>query len=104
MEGDIITMSELFRFERSGLDKEGKVMGQIKATGVVPVFCKRLAGARHRSASLGVPHMTVGTLIFIGLIFGAVFLLAQALIVPARRERAHSPRHARETPTHSVRP
>ena len=42
MEGDIITMSELFRFERSGLDAEGKVLGQLKATGVVPAFCKRL--------------------------------------------------------------
>jgi pilus assembly protein CpaF len=43
MEGDIITMSELFKFERSGLDSGGKVIGRIRATGVVPGFYKNLA-------------------------------------------------------------
>ncbi len=43
MEGDIITMSELFTFERSGVDAEGNVLGRIKATGVVPGFYKSLA-------------------------------------------------------------
>jgi pilus assembly protein CpaF len=43
MEGEIITMSELFTFERSGLDADGKVIGRLKATGVVPAFYKRLA-------------------------------------------------------------
>ena len=43
MEGDIITMSELFKFERSGVDSDGKVAGRIRATGVVPGFYKNLA-------------------------------------------------------------
>jgi pilus assembly protein CpaF len=43
MEGDIITMSELFTFDRSGVDNDGKVVGRIKATGVVPGFYKNLA-------------------------------------------------------------
>lgn len=43
MEGDIITMSELFTFDRSGVDADGKVVGRIKATGVVPGFYKNLA-------------------------------------------------------------
>jgi pilus assembly protein CpaF len=43
MEGDIITMSELFTFDRSGVDGDGKVVGRIKATGVVPGFYKNLA-------------------------------------------------------------
>jgi pilus assembly protein CpaF len=43
MEGDIITMSELFTFERSGIDGDGKVVGRIRATGVVPGFYKNLA-------------------------------------------------------------
>jgi len=43
MEGDIITMSELFTFDRSGIDGDGKVVGRIKATGVVPGFYKNLA-------------------------------------------------------------
>ena len=43
MEGDVITMSEIFAFERTGVDKEGNVLGKLKATGVVPGFQRRLA-------------------------------------------------------------
>ena len=42
MEGDVITMSELFAFERQGLDKEGNVKGVLKATGIVPAFHENL--------------------------------------------------------------
>jgi pilus assembly protein CpaF len=42
MEGDIITMSELFRFDRKGVDSEGKVRGELKATGIVPGFHQAL--------------------------------------------------------------
>ncbi|GAB3100838.1 CpaF family protein [Aestuariicella hydrocarbonica] len=42
MEGDIITISELFRFDRRGLDAEGKVLGEFRATGIVPSFYERL--------------------------------------------------------------
>ncbi|WP_373186000.1 CpaF family protein [Halopseudomonas sp.] len=37
-EGEIITMSEIFRFEREGVDTEGGVVGCYLATGVVPGF------------------------------------------------------------------
>ena len=43
MEGDVITMSEIFAFERTGVDKEGNVLGELKPTGVVPGFQRRLA-------------------------------------------------------------
>jgi pilus assembly protein CpaF len=42
MEGDVITMSELYLFERHGLDDEGNVKGEFKATGIIPGFMKRL--------------------------------------------------------------
>jgi pilus assembly protein CpaF len=42
MEGDIITMQEIFHFERRGVDKDGHVIGQFKATGVRPRFAERL--------------------------------------------------------------
>jgi pilus assembly protein CpaF len=42
MEGDVITMSELFTFERKGLDADGKVLGQMRATGIIPAFHKDL--------------------------------------------------------------
>jgi pilus assembly protein CpaF len=43
MEGEIITMSELFKFERDGLDEEGNVLGSLKPTGIVPGFHKTMA-------------------------------------------------------------
>ncbi|GAA3722556.1 CpaF family protein [Oceanisphaera sediminis] len=43
MEGETITMSEIFTFERTGIDAEGKVLGRHKPTGVMPNFYDRLA-------------------------------------------------------------
>jgi pilus assembly protein CpaF len=43
MEGEVVTMSEIFTFERRGLDADGNVLGELKATGVVPAFQRRLA-------------------------------------------------------------
>jgi pilus assembly protein CpaF len=42
MEGDIISMQEIFRFEQTGVDHDGKVLGQFSATGVRPRFADRL--------------------------------------------------------------
>ncbi len=42
MEGDIITMSEIFNFARTGLDDQGMVTGYFTATGVVPNFYEKL--------------------------------------------------------------
>src|SRR5712672_3470859 len=43
MEGDIISMSEIFTFRRTGVDAEGNVQGRLEATGVVPAFHKRVS-------------------------------------------------------------
>jgi pilus assembly protein CpaF len=42
MESDIITMQEIFVFEKSGISQEGKVLGRFRATGVRPKICERL--------------------------------------------------------------
>jgi len=42
MEGDIISMQEIFRFEQTGVDADGKVLGHFCATGVRPRFTERL--------------------------------------------------------------
>jgi len=42
MEGEIITMSEIFRFERTGIDAEGNVQGYFTTTGIVPKFLDKL--------------------------------------------------------------
>ncbi len=38
MEGEIVTMAEIFRFDRQGIDAQGQVIGQYCATGIVPNF------------------------------------------------------------------
>jgi len=43
MEGDVITMSEIYTFRRTGIDAKGNVLGKLEATGVVPAFQKRVA-------------------------------------------------------------
>jgi len=42
MEGATITVQELFRFEQRGVDKEGKVTGDYRATGVRPKLLERI--------------------------------------------------------------
>ncbi len=36
MEGEIITMSEIFKFQRQGMDEDGNVIGYFTATGIIP--------------------------------------------------------------------
>jgi len=45
MEGDVITMQEVFVFEKAGLNKDGKVVGRFRATGVRPKCSERLKAA-----------------------------------------------------------
>jgi len=42
MEGDVITMQEIFRFDKVGVGPDGRVLGRFVATGVRPKVCERL--------------------------------------------------------------
>ena len=42
MEQDVITMQDIFIFDRTGLNREGKVMGRFRATGVRPKCAEKL--------------------------------------------------------------
>jgi pilus assembly protein CpaF len=42
MEGDVITMQEIFRFDKLGVGQDGRVLGRFVATGVRPKVCERL--------------------------------------------------------------
>ncbi len=57
MEGDIITMSDLFKFEQTGIDANGKIAGRMVSTGLRPMFSPRLevVGYRLRPEIFGVP-------------------------------------------------
>ena len=45
MEGEIVTMQDIFRFERKGVGKDGESLGNHVATGVQPRFLDRLRAA-----------------------------------------------------------
>ena len=42
MEGDVITMQDIFTFERQGVGEDGRVLGRFRATGLRPRFTERL--------------------------------------------------------------
>jgi pilus assembly protein CpaF len=42
MEGDTVVLTDLFKFEQTGVSTEGKVIGQLKPTGIRPLFTPRL--------------------------------------------------------------
>lgn len=42
MEGDVIILQDIFRFEQKGLDNKGKVKGDFVFTGVMPKFIQKL--------------------------------------------------------------
>ena len=49
MEGNTVTMTEIFTFHRTGVDAHGNVLGEHVATGIVPGFYRRL---KQRGVSL----------------------------------------------------
>ena len=52
MEGETITMQEIFQYERTGVDKEGTVIGRFRPTGIRPRFAERL-----KSCGLQLPRV-----------------------------------------------
>jgi pilus assembly protein CpaF len=42
MEGDTIVLTDIFKFEQTGISKDGMVMGELKPTGIRPLFSPRL--------------------------------------------------------------
>jgi pilus assembly protein CpaF len=43
--GEVVSMQDIFLFEKRGLDAEGKVRGRFHATGVMPKFAEKLIAA-----------------------------------------------------------
>ena len=42
MEQETITMQEIFNFEKTGVEKDGKVLGDFRPTGIRPKFMERM--------------------------------------------------------------
>jgi len=45
MEGDTVVLTEIFKFEQTGIGEGGKIEGTIKPTGMRPIFGSRLEAA-----------------------------------------------------------
>jgi len=48
MEGDIVTLQDIFVFEKRGLTPDGRVRGRFCATGILPKFNEKLLVAGQR--------------------------------------------------------
>jgi pilus assembly protein CpaF len=57
MEGEVITMQDIFLFEKLGVAPGGKVTGRFRATGIRPKCSERLAAAGHPLAMDLFDHM-----------------------------------------------
>lgn len=42
LEGDTVVLSDIFKFDQTGIDPDGKVLGDLKPTGIRPLFSNRL--------------------------------------------------------------
>jgi pilus assembly protein CpaF len=60
LEGDILTTTEIFAFQREGLDEKGSVLGSLQPTGIVPGFVRRIK-QRGIGISLETFHSTYPT-------------------------------------------
>jgi len=45
MEGETVVLTDVFKFEQTGVGAEGKIIGELKATGIRPIFSPRLEAA-----------------------------------------------------------
>jgi pilus assembly protein CpaF len=61
LEGEQVTMQDIFLFEKSGVAENGKVLGRFKATGVRPRFFEKL-----RSSGIQLPASLFQTVVEIG--------------------------------------
>ena len=61
MEGDLVTMQDIFVFEKTGLTERGRVTGRFRATGIRPKFFERL-----RTTGVQFPTAVFQTVVEIG--------------------------------------
>lgn len=48
MEGDTVVMTDIFKFEQTGVGPNGKILGELKATGIRPLFGPKLEAAGYK--------------------------------------------------------
>lgn len=48
MEGDVVVLTDIFKFSQTGVTEDGKVLGDLKPTGIRPNFSPRLEAAGYK--------------------------------------------------------
>jgi len=48
MEGEVVTLTDIFKYEQTGVSPEGKINGQIRPTGMRPLFTRRLEASGYK--------------------------------------------------------
>ena len=61
MEGELVTMQDIFVFDKTGLNDKGRVLGRFRATGIRPKFYDKL-----KSAGFNVPASVFQTVVEVG--------------------------------------
>jgi pilus assembly protein CpaF len=51
----VVTLTDIYRFDSSGVSTDGKILGELRATGIRPLFTRRLevVGYKLRSEIFG---------------------------------------------------
>ena len=80
MEQDIITLQDIFLFEKTGITEAGKVLGRFRATGIRPKFYERLKAVRHHPAAAAVPDGGGDQLMPVGVVVSFVVVFALILL------------------------
>ncbi|NJC98935.1 MAG: type II secretion system protein E [Anaerolineales bacterium] len=61
MEGDTVVLTDIFKFEQTGIDKDNRIIGELKPTGIRPLFSPRLEAAGFKlSADIFMPSGGMG--------------------------------------------
>jgi pilus assembly protein CpaF len=48
MEGDVITLTDIFKYEQTGMGADGRIIGTLRPTGMRPLFTPRLEAAGYK--------------------------------------------------------
>jgi len=48
MEGDIVVLTDIFKFNQTGISQDGKVLGELRPTGIRPLFTPRLESSGYK--------------------------------------------------------
>lgn len=61
MEGDTVVMTDIFKFDQTGVGPNGKILGELKATGIRPIFGPKLETAGYKlGAEIFMPPSGMG--------------------------------------------